>query len=60
MPGIICERCKREIKNPFDPVPIGEYILFKNVGGYADVNLCDDCSKELTKMVRAFLSEKKE
>lgn len=60
MPGLICERCKQEINNPFDPVPIDEYILFKSVGGYAAVDLCDDCRKELTKMVQAFLSEKKE
>lgn len=60
MTGLICERCKQEIKNPFDPVPIGEYILFQSVGGYAAVNLCDDCSKELTKMVQAFLSREEE
>ena len=58
MAGIICERCKQEIKNPFDPVPIGEYILFKNVGGYDAVDLCDDCCKELTKIVQVFLGEK--
>lgn len=60
MTGIICERCKQEIKNPFDPSPIGTYILFKNVGGYAGVNLCDNCSKELTEMVQVFLGGKEE
>ena len=60
MVGLICERCKQEIKNPFDPVPIGEYVLFESVGGYRGVNLCDDCSKELTKIVQAFLNGKEE
>ena len=60
MGGLICERCKQEIKNPFDPVPIGEYILFKSVGGYKDVTLCDNCCKEFTKIVQVFLGGKKE
>lgn len=60
MVGLICERCKQEIKNPFDPVPIGEYILFKSVGGYKDVTLCDSCTRTLAQMVQAFLNGKEE
>jgi len=60
MAGLICERCKQEIKNPFDPVPIGEYVLFESVGGYRGVTLCDSCTRTLSLMVQAFLSRKEE
>lgn len=60
MVGLICERCKQEIKNPFDPVPIGEYVLFECVGGYRGVTLCDSCTRTLSLMVQVFLSEKEE
>jgi hypothetical protein len=60
MAGLICERCKLEIKNPFDPGPIGEYVLFENVGGYRGVMLCDSCTRTLTQMVQAFLNKKEE
>lgn len=60
MTGIICERCKQEIKNPFDQVPIGEYELFESVGGYRAVTLCDSCRRTLTEMAKAFLNGKEE